>query len=201
MFISFEGIDGSGKSTQISLLKDYLESKGKSVIILREPGGTPFAEGIREILLHSKDNINPVSELFLFEAARADLTQKVIKPALADNIIVLIDRFLDSTTAYQGYGRGLNVENITEINKFATTSLYPDITFYLSVSLEISEFRSKNKNRDRIENSGHQFFQKVINGFDKLCELEPDRFVKIYAEGNINETNDLILKIIKKRLI
>jgi len=201
MFISFEGIDGSGKSTQISLLKDYLESSGKTVLVLREPGGTVFAEQIREILLHSKDHINPISELFLFEAARADLTHNVIKPALEDGKIVLIDRFFDSTTAYQGFGRGLDIDTLIQINKFATSMLFPDITFYLQVSLEISELRSNNKKRDRIEKSGNEFFQKVIEGFEKLSDMEADRFVKINAEGNIQETNELILKIMKKRLL
>ena len=199
MFISFEGIDGCGKSTQIELLKDYFESKATNVLVLREPGGTTFAEEIREILLHSKNEISSNSELFLFEAARADLTNQIIKPSLDKDIVVLIDRFFDSTTAYQGFGRGLEVNQVIEINKMATHGLEPDVTFYLHVDLNTSLERCKYKTKDRIESAGIEFFNKVISGFEKLCEMYPHRIIKVDAEGSVIETHNNILKIIEEK--
>ncbi|ROL61037.1 dTMP kinase, partial [Bacteroidetes/Chlorobi group bacterium ChocPot_Mid] len=128
MFITFEGIDGCGKSTQLELVEKFLIDNGKEVLTLREPGGTVLAEEIREILLHSHHTISKESELFLFEAARADLVSKVIKPALEQRIIVLCDRFYDSTTTYQGYGRGFDIQTIKIINNLATNGLKPDLT-------------------------------------------------------------------------
>ena len=141
MFITFEGIDGCGKSTQIGLLAEYLNSKGIENIMIREPGGTRFSEEIRKILLHSKKDINIISEMLLFEAARADLTHKVIKPALKKGFYVLSDRFYDSTTAYQGYGRGLPIDELEMIHKVATSGIVPDITFYLDLPLEVARKR------------------------------------------------------------
>ncbi|MFH1049506.1 MAG: dTMP kinase [bacterium] len=201
MFISFEGIDGCGKSTQIELLKNNLIAHKKQVLTLREPGGTSFAEEIREILLHSEHKLSRESELFLFESARADLVSKIIKPALNEGKIVLCDRFFDSTTAYQGYGRGLDVETIIIINQFATQGLKPDLTFYLHVSLETSNLRTGNKKKDKIENSGDGFFARVVEGYLDLCKKEPQRFIEINAEGNIEETGRKILKIIENKLL
>lgn len=145
MFITFEGIDGSGKTTQILLLKDYLESVGCKTMFLREPGGTKFSEIIRDILLNKDLEINPVSELMLFEAARANLTNEVIIPALQKGIFVLCDRFYDSTTTYQGFGRELDLAQVMAVNEMATFGIEPDITFYLRLSLEESKKRSKHK--------------------------------------------------------
>ncbi len=201
MLISFEGIDGCGKSTQIELVKNYLYNKGYEITVIREPGGTDFSEQIRNLLLHSKLKINPISELFLFEAARADLVEKVIKLELENGKIILTDRFFDSTTAYQGFGRGINVELVQQINLLATTNLLPDLTFYLDISLKTSFERSMNKPKDRIENSSNNFFEKVINGFKELSKKFPERIIEINAEGDIKQTFELIKDILDKKLI
>lgn len=199
MFISFEGIDGCGKTTQINLLEKYFIDRNKKVIKLREPGGTDFSETIREILLNSRHDISPVSELMLFNAARADLINKVIKPELDNGAIVICDRFYDSTTAYQGYGRGLNLEEVTQSNMLATQGLKPDITFYIDIPLEISHERSKNRNPDRMERSGDNFFQKVIDGFREISRLESERVLLIDGSGDIEATYQKIIKVIEKR--
>jgi dTMP kinase len=201
MFITFEGIDGCGKSTQLELVEKFLIDNGKEVLTLREPGGTVFAEEIREILLHSHHTISKESELFLFEAARADLVSKVIKPALEQGIIVLCDRFYDSTTTYQGYGRGFDIQTIKIINNLATNGLKPDLTFFLNVSLETSQQRVANKLKDKIENSGDGFFKKIIDAYKILATEEPDRFVEINSEGNIQNTYEKIIEIIRKKLL
>lgn len=201
MFITFEGIDGCGKSTQLELVKKFLIDNVGDVLTLREPGGTPFAEEIRELLLHSSHTISKESELFLFEAARADLVSKVIKPALEKEIIVLCDRFFDSTTTYQGYGRGFNIQTIKVINNLATGGLKPDITFFLNISLETAQKRVANKLKDKIENSGDGFFKRVVDGYKILSAEEPDRFFEINSEGNILDTYEQIIEIIKKKLL
>lgn len=200
MFITFEGIDGCGKSTQLELIKKYLVDKGKDVLSLREPGGTLFSEKIREILLHSDDKLTFQSELFLFEAARADLVSKVILPAMNKGYIILCDRFYDSTTAYQGFGRGLPVPVVEEMNALATNNLKPDFTFYLHVGLEISLQRTIGKQKDKIENSGDGFFSRVVTGFRELCRLEPGRVIEIDAEGSIEETYSKILKFLEDKI-
>ena len=135
MFITFEGIDGSGKSTQIQLLKEMLEKRNHVVTILREPGGNILSEQIRQLLLDSKEQVDPRCELLLFTAARAQLVGSVIRPALEAGNIVICDRYIDSSVAYQGYGRGLSIESIESINDFATAGLIPDITFIFDLSV------------------------------------------------------------------
>ncbi len=200
MFITFEGIDGCGKTTQLQLLKEYLEDKGYQVVMIREPGGTDFSEKIRDILLYSKDNISPIAELMLFESARANLVENVIKPALAEGKIVLSDRFYDSTTAYQGYGRGLDLEKVKSCNIFATNGLKPDLTFYLEVPLNIAHTRSHKRVYDRIESAGDNFFQRVIDGFRAIAESEPERFVIIDSTDELEVTRQRILEEIMKRI-
>ena len=192
MFITFEGIDGCGKSTQIKLLSEYLTAKGIENILIREPGGTPFSEKLRQILLSSKDDINIISEMMLFEAARADLTEKVIKPALDKGIYVLCDRFYDSTTAYQGYGRGLPVEELEQLHLIATSNLKPDKTIFLDISLELAKKRSGMKNPDRMEKAGDEFFKRVIHGFREIAKNNTGRVSKIDASGNIQITHIII---------
>lgn len=200
MFITFEGIDGCGKTTQLQLLKEYLEDKGYQVVMIREPGGTDFSEKIRDILLYSKDNISPIAELMLFESARANLVENVIKPALAEGKIVLSDRFYDSTTAYQGYGRGLDLDKVKSCNIFATNGLKPDLTFYLEVPLNIAHTRSHKRVYDRIESAGDNFFQRVIDGFRAIAESEPERFVIIDSTDELEVTRQRILEEIMKRI-
>jgi dTMP kinase len=197
MFITFEGIDGSGKSTQLKLLAEYLVNHNKKVITLREPGGTQLAESIRDILLSTKQVINPIAELLLFEAARSNLIEQIIKPALAAGTYILCDRFIDSTTAYQGYGRGLNLMQVTEVNQIATAGLKPDLTFYLKITHNLAINRFSRRTHDRIESAGEIFFKKVIDGYDILASEEPNRIKIINADGSIIDTKKLILQYIK----
>jgi len=171
MLISFEGIDGAGKSTQVMKLKRYLQERGREVLALREPGGTPVAEEIRELLLERRNDITPVGELLLFAASRAELVQQVIQPALENDSDVILDRFFDSTTAYQGYGRGLDLDMLAEINRIASCRLVPDVTFYLDLTPEDALMRKfsekslplafESEELDRMENSGLDFYRRV----------------------------------------
>ncbi|OAN64239.1 dTMP kinase [Balneola sp. EhC07] len=193
MLITFEGIDGSGKSTQISLLKDHLSKSGKEVQVLREPGGTDISELIRGMLLNPEIEIDPVTELLLFSSARSQLIAEKVKPLLAEGVVVILDRFYDSTTAYQGYGRkSIPIDQVHQINKIASHEIAPDVTFYLRLSLEESAKRTAHMQKDRMEQSGIEFFQNVIKGFDELSKSE-DRFVTIDASKNVDEVHDLIL--------
>lgn len=200
MLITFEGIDGSGKTTHIKLVSKYLDDLSIGYRMLREPGGTILSERIRSILLDPALEISPVAELLLFNAARADLVEKVIKPELAAGKIVLCDRFYDSTTAYQGYGRELNIDSVQLCNRAATGGLKPDLTFYLCVPMELSDRRIKRKNADRIENSGTSFYEKVDNGFRQLAIEEPDRFIIVDSTGSIENTHRIIMSFIEKKL-
>lgn len=194
MLITFEGIDGSGKSTQISLLQNKLTELGKKVQVYREPGGTEVSEKIRELLLNPSEEIDSVTELLLFSSARSKLIVEKVLPSLEKGDIVILDRFYDSTTAYQGYGRGsLPLEQIDHINKVASHYRAPDITFYLRLSLEESLKRRAHMNKDRMEQAGEDFFMKVIKGFDELAKKE-DRFVVINATRSFEDIHDKILK-------
>jgi dTMP kinase len=193
MLITFEGIDGSGKSTQISLLKEHLSKSGKEVQVLREPGGTDISELIRGMLLNPEIEIDPVTELLLFSSARSQLIAEKVKPLLADGVVVILDRFYDSTTAYQGYGRkSIPIDQVHQINRIASHEIAPDVTFYLRLSLEESAKRTAHMQKDRMEQSGIEFFQNVIKGFDELSKSE-ERFVTIDASKNVDEVHDLIL--------
>ncbi len=190
MLITFEGIDGAGKSTQVKKLKKHLTENNHEVLVLREPGGTLVAEKIRDILLENKHDITPIGELLLFSASRAELVQQTILPALDNRAVVILDRFYDSTTAYQGYGRGLDLDILQSINTIASCGLVPDITFYLDISPEdalIRKFSEKSiplafeeNELDRMESSGLDFYQRVREGYMKLVEHN-DRFVLLNA--------------------
>ena len=193
MLISFEGIDGCGKSTQIQLLKKYFDKAGKQVEVFREPGGSAISEQIRAILLDTDEDINPVSELLLFSAARAQLIAEKVKPALDEGKIVILDRFYDSTTAYQGFGRqSIDTPSIQTINKIASLSNTPDITFYLKISWDESKRRTAHMQEDRMEKAGQEFFERVIEGYNFLSNTE-DRFVEIDASQSVNEIHEQIL--------
>lgn len=181
MFITFEGIDGSGKTTQIELLSEKLTEEGYKVSVFREPGGTEISEQIREILLDTKLDIDPVTELLLFSAARSQLIAEKVVPLQKSGTIVILDRFYDSTTAYQGYGReSVALKQIRELNKVASHDNEPDLTFYMKISLEEAQKRTLKQQKDRMELSGDEFYEKVIKGFDALS-LTEKRFVTLDA--------------------
>jgi dTMP kinase len=199
MLITFEGIDGSGKSTQIALLKEKLIDTGQSVKVFREPGGTDVSELIRGMLLNPEIDINPVTELLLFSSARSQLISEKVIPALKDGEVVILDRFYDSTTAYQGYGRGsLPLDQILHINEVASHGLKPDFTFYLRLSLEESAQRTAHLSKDRMEQAGEEFFTNVIKGFDELAEKE-GRFVIIDASQEKEVIHEEIFGVLKHR--
>ena len=200
MFISFEGIDFSGKSTQIDLLKDYLKSKGNKVEIIREPGGTEISEKVRTILL-DKENSNMFweTEFLLFSASRAQLVREKIRPYLRDRIYVISDRFHDSSTAYQGFGRGIPIQVILNIHKLAIGDTIPDITFFIDIPIEVAQQRSRNKsseNLDRIERSEDEFYEKVRNGYLQLADTEK-RFRVIDGMDDINVIHKNIINEIE----
>ncbi|HKK44142.1 MAG TPA: dTMP kinase [Balneolaceae bacterium] len=173
MFITFEGIDGSGKSTQIKKLKERFEKEGEKVEVFRDPGGPEVSEKIREILLNPEFDIDPVTELLLFSAARSQLMAEKVLPNLEKGAIVILDRFYDSTTAYQGYGReSISLDEIHKMNHVASHNREPDLTIYMKVPLEEAQKRNAQKQKDRMEQSGNTFFQKVIAGFDDLADIE-----------------------------
>ncbi|MCC5906538.1 MAG: dTMP kinase [Balneolaceae bacterium] len=200
MLISFEGIDGCGKSTQIELLKKWFEKKGVEYSVFREPGGTDISERIRALLLHETDEMDPVTELLLFSAARSQLIREKVIPLLKLNRIVILDRFFDSTTAYQGYGRGsADLKSIQNLNRLATHQVKPDLTFYLKISPEEAENRISAVDKDRIENAGSAFFKKVADGYDILAQNET-RFHTLDAAIPVDEIHKQIRQIIETRL-
>lgn len=173
MFITFEGIDGSGKSTQIVLLKTYFAKIGIDCHVFREPGGTVVSEQIRSLLLHDADEMDPVTELLLFSSARSQLIAEKVIPLLNKGKTVILDRFYDSTVAYQGYGRGsAPLKEIDQLNRIASHHRVPDITFYLKISPEEAKRRTLSEEKDRMEKSGIEFFQKAARGFDELSRNE-----------------------------
>jgi len=198
--ITFEGIDGSGKSTQIQLLEAEFEKLGISYKTFREPGGTKLSEKIRTILL-DKENIELYSnaESLLFAAARAQLTAEQIKPAITKGEFVICDRFTDSTIAYQGYGRGLNINNLELINTIATDGLIPDITFILDIDPQKATERLKTVNPDRMEATGIDFFKKIRQGYCQIREQNQSRCIVINGEKPQKDISKEIHHIIMKR--
>jgi len=195
-FITFEGIDGSGKSTQVELLSRRLEVLSIDHLIVREPGGTDVGEKIREILLSKGVKMTARTEFLLYSASRANLTEKIIIPALREGKIVISDRYFDSSTAYQGFGRGIEMEYVDVINRFATFGLMPDITFIIDVRIETSIER-KNL-RDRIESEGLEFLERVRKAYLEMAE-KSERFVLIDGERDPNLIHDEIVNILKSK--
>lgn len=200
MFITFEGLDFCGKSTQVEILKDYFESRNKEVVIIREPGGTEISEKIREILLDKKNSEMSIeSELLLFSSSRAQLVREKIIPLLKQGYYVISDRFHDSSIAYQGYGRGISIESVMAIQNFAINGAVPNLTFFIDVPLdEIGRRRIKHgeDNLDRIELSENKFYKKVYNGYLELCNTQ-ERVKLIDGTKNIEEVHQQILEKIK----
>ena len=198
-FITFEGLEGAGKSTQINKLKDYLTRKNLAVVCTREPGGTFIGDEIRDILLDvdNKDMDFKV-EALLYAASRAQLVKNVISPALSNGKIVLSDRYIDSSLAYQAYGRELPLDIITEINRWAVSCLEPDLTFYLKLPAEEGLKRLSTRPSDRIESEELSFHQRVENGYDELVQLHKDRYRIIDAMKSEQEVHKKIVEEIKK---
>ena len=181
MFITFEGIDGSGKSTQIQLLNSYLSTKGIECHIFREPGGTEISERVRSLLLHDIEEMDPVTELLLFSSARSQLIAEKVIPLLNNDETVILDRFYDSTVAYQGYGRqSASLEDIKQLNRIAAHGIVPDLTIYMKLSTEDAELRTASNSKDRMEKAGQDFFERVAKGFDELSK-EENRFKTVDA--------------------
>ena len=200
MFITFEGIDGSGKTTQVELLKLYFENLGKTVITIRDPGSTLISEKIRNILLDSNNlSISPQSETLLFTAARAQIVHEVIKPSLEKNKIVICDRFIDSTSAYQGYGRDMNLVNIGYLNKFAMQGVHPNFTFLIDISTQESTNRLNKSSLDRIELAGNDFYEKVRAGYIDLVKNFPERIFRIDGSLPIEDIHSKIINIINSK--
>jgi dTMP kinase len=196
MFITFEGIDFCGKSTQVLLLQKYLENKGEKVTIIREPGGTAISEKIRDILLDKKNHkMVTESEIFLFSASRAQLVREKIRPFLDEGFYVISDRFHDSTTAYQGYGRGLPIESVETINHVAIDKTIPDITFIIDIPGEELTKRKNLKHRselDRIEVSHNKFYDRVREGYLTIAKKE-NRFRVIDGTKTIDEIHSIVI--------
>jgi len=197
MFITFEGIDFCGKSTQVDLLKKYLISQNKTVEIIREPGGTEISEIVRSILLDKKHNhMKMETEIFLFSASRAQMVREKIQPSISKGFYVISDRFHDSTTAYQGYGRGIDLETVSHINKLAIDSTIPDITFIIDIPIFVANERKMKKSEsslDRMELSDNIFFERVRNGYLSIANNEK-RFRIIDGTKTIEEINKKIIE-------
>jgi dTMP kinase len=208
LFITFEGTEGSGKSTQIRLVADWLRSLGREVIELREPGGTPLGEEIRHLLKHSESGhgMTAEAELLLMNASRAQLVREVIKPSVAAGKVVLCDRFHDSTVAYQGFGRELAMDAVDAVLGFAVGDCLPDLTLLLQVPVETSELRrgrreaSGQSGPDRFERADREFFERVERGFDEIARNHTDRIVVIDGGVEVDAVQESIRAAIKPRL-
>ncbi len=197
LFITFEGADGCGKTTQLKLLKDYLESKGYEVVTTREPGAKGLGETIREILLNYDGEVSNRCESFLFLADRAQNVDIIVNPAVNQGKIVLCDRHTDSSVAYQGYGRGLDIEEIKTLNNLATGGRKPDLTLVFDVDIQTSMARVGNE-KDRMESAGQEFFNRVRNGYLELAKQEPDRIKVVDSTKSIEEVQKSVIAIISE---
>lgn len=197
MFISIEGPDGSGKSTQIKLLEDFFNENGMETILTREPGGTVISEKIRQIILDKKHvEMDNMTEALLYAASRAQHVTEVIKPALLEGKTVICDRFVDSSIAYQGYGRHLG-ESVRIINEYAISGCMPDITFFLKVDPSIGKNRIREEEQDRLENEKLDFHNDVFRGYLELEDIYKDRIIGIDATKNIEEISAEIISHMK----
>jgi dTMP kinase len=190
IFITFEGIDGSGKTTQAERLADFLASQGRGVVLTREPGGTEVSEKIRAILLDGANHrMAWLTEMFLYMASRAQHTEEIIKPALDKETIVISDRYMDATVAYQGYGRGLDTKVIRTLNAVATSDLIPDVTILVDAAPELCQERmaAMEKTADRMEGAGDEFQHRVREGYLEMATREPDRFRIVDGSKSISE--------------
>jgi dTMP kinase len=208
VFITFEGAEGCGKSTQIAMLAARLREAGYETVTTREPGGTPAGEAIRGILQHDTagSDICAATETLLFEASRAQLVSRVIRPALERGAVVLCDRFADSTTAYQGYGRGFDIETLQQLHSFALGGTWPDLTILLDVSVEEGFRRLHARNAgqgtalDRMEREPADFHRRVAEGFRDMARRWPDRFRRVDAGGPVADVHAQVWALVKELL-
>ncbi|NLB10607.1 MAG: dTMP kinase [Clostridiaceae bacterium] len=204
-FITFEGVDGTGKTTHIEKLAADLKSEGKDVVMLREPGGTQIGEQIRQILLKREHQaMADVSELLLFAAARAQLVREVIRPALEQGKHVLCDRFIDSTVAYQGYGRGLDIDLVQRVNNAAVGETRPDLTIWIDIEPEELAKRLGKRNTDnksdRLDLESNDFRDRVRTGYVKISEEEPGRVVRVISKSDIRDTYEQIISCVRREI-
>ncbi len=202
IFITMEGPDGAGKSTQIDLLKKYLEDKGYNILLTRDPGGNDISEAIRGIILN-KDftEMGYMTELLLYASARAQLVKENIKPALEAGTAVIADRFVDSSAVYQGIGRGLGIDTVYKVNEFALQGIMPDMTILMDLDAEVGLARKKNQAElDRMERESVDFHKKVVAGYRELADRYPERILKVDAALQVQEIHDIIVANIEKKL-
>ena len=193
MFITFEGPDGSGKTTQARMLVDYLQTLGYPVLCTREPGGTDISEQVRQVILstHNKSMRNE-TEVLLYSAARAQIVAELIRPALAQGKLVICDRYYDSTLAYQGYGLGVDLNLLRAITQFATGGLVPDLTFYVDVPVELGLARRHRGETNRLDLKNVDYHTRVRNGYLELVKAEPNRFIVIDGSGTVEAVQEQI---------
>lgn len=200
-FITFEGIEGSGKSTQIDLLALYLQEKGYDVVVTRDPGGTELGDSIRNILLNPAfSSMDSYTELFLYAASRTQLVTEVIEPALKAGKIVLCDRFTDSTIAYQGFGRGISFDRIETLNHWAAKEIFPQLTIILTIPAQDGLDRATKDSIDRIEEESIDFHQRVESGYKKLAQEHPGRICIIDASGDRGEIQQQVARVVEEFL-
>lgn len=196
LFITFEGADGCGKTTQLTLLDEYFNKAGRKTLLTREPGAGILGARIREILLNYDGEVSPNCESFLFLADRAQHVEGMIKPALEEGTIVLCDRYTDSTLAYQGYGRELDMERIKYLNNLATSGLKPDLTIVFDVDIETSLSRV-GKSKDRMESAGVDFFNRVRRGYLEIAKQEPERVKIIDSSDTIENVHRKVIELVE----
>lgn len=201
IFITMEGPDGSGKTTQIDLLKKYLEKKGYDIVIAREPGGTVIGEAIRKIILNPEyEEMGHMTELLLYASARAQLVNQVIKPALTEGKAVICDRFVESSAVYQGIGRGLGVDTVYEVNNYALGDVQPKLTIFMDLDAEEGIKRKKEQAElDRMEKEDLSFHKRVVDGYRQLARLYPERIVPIDATLPIDTIHSMIVEEVEHR--
>ncbi|MBC7427015.1 MAG: dTMP kinase [Bacteriovorax sp.] len=200
-FLSFEGIEGAGKSTQIIKLKNYLENINFRVLVLREPGGTQFGEKMRQAILETKNEITPLAEAYLFASSRAQLlTEVILKELAVPNTVVICDRYIDSSLVYQGHSRGLGVAEVLSIHNMFPLNLVPHLTIYLRIDAETSDKRQKIRNapKDYFESKGIEFYKKLVVGYDLMAELFPNRILKLNADITMDAMTMTITEAVTK---
>lgn len=196
LFITLEGADGCGKTTQLNLLKEYLTSKGYEIVVTREPGGKGLGEKLREILLNYDGEVSDRCEAFLYLADRAQNIDTIIKPAINSGKIVLCDRHTDSSVAYQGYGREQNIDNINMLNELAVNGVHPDLTIVFDIDTETSMARV-GAEKDRLESAGIEFHKRVRNGYLEIAKNNPQRIKVVDASQTIEDVQRDVIKIVE----